>query len=110
MAGSWSGSFSPIRARTSPSSATLADALEAGGEIKVWLDEREIDYGENIVLKIADGLDADFVLLILSPDSVDSKWVKEEWTDAYWEQVVKPARKACRRSLPRMPHPPAAAQ
>jgi TIR domain len=55
----------------------LADALEAGGEIKVWLDEREIDYGENIVLKIADGLDADFILLILSPDSVDSKWVKK---------------------------------
>jgi hypothetical protein len=40
------------------------------------------------MLKIADGLDADFVLLILSPDSVDSKWVKEEWTDAYWEQPV----------------------
>lgn len=66
---------------------SLADAMEAGGEIKVWLDEREIDYGQNIVLKIADGLNADFVLLILSPDPVDSKWVKEEWTDAYWEQV-----------------------
>jgi hypothetical protein len=65
----------------------LADALEAGSEVKVWLDEREIDYGANIVLKIAEGLDADIVLLILSPDSVDSKWVKEEWTDAYWEHV-----------------------
>ena len=65
----------------------LADALEAGGELKVWLDEREIDYGANIVLKIAEGLDADVVLLILSPDSVDSNWVKEEWTDAYWEHV-----------------------
>jgi TIR domain len=28
----------------------LAAALEAGGEIKVWLDEREIEYGQNIVL------------------------------------------------------------
>jgi hypothetical protein len=36
------------------------------------------------VLRIADDLDADFVLLILSPASVDSKWVNEEWTDAYW--------------------------
>jgi hypothetical protein len=26
----------------------LAAALEAGGYIKVWLDEREIDYGENM--------------------------------------------------------------
>jgi tetratricopeptide (TPR) repeat protein len=65
----------------------LADALEAGDDVKVWLDEREIDYGANIVLKIGEGLDADVVLLILSPDSVDSKWVKEEWTDAYWEHV-----------------------
>jgi len=65
----------------------LADALEAGGEIKVWLDEREIDYGQNIVRRIQEGLDADFALLIFSPDSIDSKWVKEEWTDAYWEQV-----------------------
>src|SRR5262249_20097646 len=24
---------------------------------------------------------------ILSPDSVDSNWVKEEWTDAFWEQT-----------------------
>jgi hypothetical protein len=65
----------------------LADALETGGEIRVWLDEREIDYGENIVNKISDGLDSDVILLILSPDSADSRWVKEEWTDAYWEQV-----------------------
>jgi tetratricopeptide (TPR) repeat protein len=81
------GVFLSHSSKDKPFVRDLADALEAGGEIKVWLDEREIDYGENIVLKIADGLDADFVLLILSPDSVDSKWVKEEWTDAYWDQV-----------------------
>jgi hypothetical protein len=65
----------------------LADELETGGEIKVWLDEREIDYGENAVLKMSEGLDADAVLLILSPDSAESNWVREEWTDAYWDQV-----------------------
>ena len=65
----------------------LADELEAGGEIKVWLDEREIDYGDNSVLKMEEGLDADAVLLILSPDSVESNWVKEEWTDAFWDQT-----------------------
>jgi tetratricopeptide (TPR) repeat protein len=71
----------------------LADFLEAGGEIRVWLDEREIQAGENIVLKIGEGLDADAVLLILSPDSVGSRWVKEEWTDAFWEQTNSGARK-----------------
>jgi len=65
----------------------LARELEIGGEIKVWFDEHEIDYGENAVLKMEEGLDADAVLLILSPDSVDSNWVKEEWTDAFWDQT-----------------------
>jgi tetratricopeptide (TPR) repeat protein len=65
----------------------LAGFLRQDDRIKVWLDEAEIRPGDNIVSKIADGLDADVVLLILSPDSVDSQWVKEEWTDAYWEQV-----------------------
>jgi hypothetical protein len=34
---------------------TLADELETGSEIKVWLDERDIGYGENIVAKIGQG-------------------------------------------------------
>jgi hypothetical protein len=65
----------------------LADFLTGSGEIQVWLDEREIAPGQNIVSRIGEGLDAEFVLLILSPDSVDSSWVKEEWTDAFWEQI-----------------------
>jgi tetratricopeptide (TPR) repeat protein len=87
------GVFLSHSSKDKPFVRDLANALEAGGEIKVWLDEREIDYGQNIVLKIAEGLDADFVLLILSPDSVDSKWVKEEWTDAYWDQVENQSTK-----------------
>jgi hypothetical protein len=76
----------------------LADAPEAGGEIKIWLDEREIDYGQNIVLKIEEGLDANVVLLILSPDSVDSKWVKEDWTAAYGTRPIASAPSSLRSS------------
>ncbi len=65
----------------------LADFLGGDGQIQVWLDEREIGPGQNIVGRIEEGLEADFILLILSPDSVDSNWVKEEWTDAFWEQT-----------------------
>jgi len=65
----------------------LAAALAEDGQIKVWLDEAEIAPGDNIVTKIAQGLDSDFVLFILSPDSIASNWVKEEWTDAFWEQT-----------------------
>jgi tetratricopeptide (TPR) repeat protein len=65
----------------------LADALERDGQIKVWLDERDICPGQNIVTRIKEGLKADFVVLILSPDSVESSWVEEEWTDAFWQQT-----------------------
>ena len=65
----------------------LASFLETDSQIKVWLDEREIQPGDNIVHKIEEGLEADIILLILSPDSVESNWVKEEWTDAFWEQT-----------------------
>jgi hypothetical protein len=65
----------------------LADHLQRDGQIKVWLDERAISPGANIVQKIAEGLDSDFVLLIISPDSINSAWVEEEWTDAFWDQT-----------------------
>jgi hypothetical protein len=65
----------------------LAAALERDGEIKVWLDEGEIAPGDNIVTKIQGGLDSDFVLFVMSPDSIASNWVREEWTDAFWEQT-----------------------
>jgi TIR domain len=51
------GVFLSHSSKDKPFVRDLAAALEAGGEIKVWLDEREIDYGQNIVLRIADGLD-----------------------------------------------------
>jgi len=67
----------------------LAEALEEGGQIKVWIDEGEIAPGDNIIRKIGECLESDFVLFVLSPDSVASNWVKEEWTDAFWEQTNK---------------------
>lgn len=65
----------------------LADFLEREGDIKVWLDEREIAHGQNIVGSIGEGLDSDFILIVLSPESVSSAWVTEEWTHGFWEQT-----------------------
>jgi hypothetical protein len=50
VAGSWSRSFSHS-GKDKPFVRDVAAALEAGGEIKVWLEKR--------VLKIADGQVAD---------------------------------------------------
>lgn len=53
-----------------------------------WLDEWEILGGESIPTRIADGLnESDFVLVVLSKDSVESPWVENEWQAKYWEEV-----------------------
>jgi tetratricopeptide (TPR) repeat protein len=62
--------------------------LEQGGEIECWLDIYEIGYGDNIASRIDYGLrECGIALLFLSPASMESKWVREEWTAAYWTQV-----------------------
>ena len=49
-------------------------------DIGVWFDEWKIVVGDSIAQKISRGLeDADFVVLILTDDSVASGWVEKEW-------------------------------
>lgn len=56
----------------------VADALQTEG-IKVWLDERELRVGDSLWDEIGRGIDnADFMLLLVSPRSVASPWVKRE--------------------------------
>src|SRR3954454_8337816 len=53
--------------------------LEDGGDIECWLDEGEIDFGQNIAAQINEGLRrAELLLLFLSPDSQKSDGVGEE--------------------------------
>src|SRR3954454_2704348 len=66
----------------------IKHGLEDGGDIKCWLDEGEIDFGQNIAAQINEGLRrSDLLLLFLSPDSMKSNWVEEEWTAKYWSGV-----------------------
>jgi hypothetical protein len=67
----------------------LAAALERDVEIKVSLDEGEIVPAATSSTKSPPASNPIFVLVIMSPDAVGPKWVKEEWTDAYWEQTNK---------------------
>ena len=53
-----------------------------------WLDEWKIRAGESIPKAIADGLDAcDFVVVVLSENAIQSKWVEREWHEKYWDEV-----------------------
>lgn len=56
----------------------LAEEL-AGSDIDVWIDKQNIKVGDSIIGKIAEGIRAaDFLIVVLSQASVQSRWVREE--------------------------------
>lgn len=66
----------------------LARDMKRAG-IKVWIDEAEIKIGDSIVDKIGKGIDeADYVVVVLSPNSVDSPWVQRELQVATHQEIV----------------------
>ncbi len=67
----------------------LAADLERAG-IDVWYDRWEIGVGDSIVSKINAGLkESDYVIAVISPDSVQSKWVTLEINAALIESLGK---------------------
>jgi len=60
----------------------LADRLKRDG-VDVWIDHLEIRIGDSIHNKINEGLaKSDFLIVVLSKDSVKSRWVREELNSA----------------------------
>jgi len=54
----------------------------------VWLDEWIIKVGDSIPKKINEGLEeCDFVLVILSKNSIKSNWVEREWHSKYCDEI-----------------------
>jgi hypothetical protein len=69
--------------------AIVATDLMMSG-IAVWLDEWEIVVGHSISQKIQRGLQAaDFVVVILTRNSVASGWVEKEWQSKIGEEASK---------------------
>lgn len=53
-----------------------------------WLDEWEIKVGESIPEKIEEGVDeAHYVIVVLSENAINSKWVEREWHSKYWDEI-----------------------
>ncbi|KAF6585925.1 toll/interleukin-1 receptor domain-containing protein [Paenibacillus sp. EKM211P] len=62
------------------------DLAEAGHN--PWLDEWRIKVGESIPRSISIALkESEYVLVILSKNSIESKWVQEEWCSKYWDEI-----------------------
>jgi hypothetical protein len=71
----------------------VARDLESQG-VDVWLDEWSIRPGESISSKIEEALqEYDLFLIVLTPSSVQSEWVKEELRVAYRLRIGKSRQK-----------------
>lgn len=57
-------------------------------DIKVWLDKWDIELGANVTEDISNGLEESrFLLVVITKNSLKSKWVKEEWTNKYNDEI-----------------------
>ncbi|RKY18091.1 MAG: hypothetical protein DRP63_02625 [Planctomycetota bacterium] len=67
----------------------LAQDLKEMGH-QPWLDEWEIKVGECIVTKIEEGVSvSDYMVIVLTQDSISSGWVEKEWKSAYWREIER---------------------
>ncbi len=67
----------------------LADDLTTAGA-KVWFAEGEIEIGDSLLGKIEKGIgEADYLAVILSPNSINSKWVQIEVNAALSEEIIE---------------------
>lgn len=61
----------------------IAATLESD-TISVWYDDWKIDFGDSISAAVDKGIStSDYLAIVLTPDSVTSKWVMHEWSAAY---------------------------
>jgi RNA-directed DNA polymerase len=66
----------------------LEAALASAG-VRVWLDAKQIAWGDNIVEKINEGLaKSKFVILVLSPAFVTSKWPVHEMNSVLSREIT----------------------
>lgn len=66
----------------------LAAFLERGAGVEVLLEEGEMHPGADLIAKVEEGLSADVVLVLLSPEAVPPRWVLERWKSVFWEQAA----------------------
>lgn len=67
----------------------LAAFLERGAGVEVLVEEGEMLPGGDLIAKVEEGLSADVVLVLLSPESVPARWILERWKSVFWEHAAE---------------------
>jgi len=67
----------------------LAAFLERGAAVEVLLEEGEMPAGGDLIAKVEEGLAADVVLVMISPEAVPARWVLERWRPVFWDQAAE---------------------
>lgn len=66
--------------------AETIDGNSAARQLAVFFDEWDIDYGENFVNRMNNGLNvARYLVVVMSPEFFESGWTNFEWTDVVAE-------------------------
>lgn len=67
----------------------LAAFLERGAGGEVLLEEGEMAPGADLIAKVEEGLAADVVLVLLSPEASPPRWVLERRKSVFWDQAAE---------------------
>jgi len=65
----------------------LAGFLEFGCNFTCSVDDGQIGENQDLIAKAEEGLSADVLLLLLSPSSSPTRWVRERWEPVLFEQA-----------------------
>ena len=72
---------------------SLAEFLERGADVQVYLDEGEMRAGEELAGKAREARMADIAIVLFSRESMPSRWPRAQWEDAL---VNEPAAEGVR--------------
>ncbi len=65
----------------------LAGFLEFGCNLTCYVDDGQIGENQDLIAKAEEGLCADVLLLLLSPSSSPTRWVREHWEPVLFDQA-----------------------
>jgi hypothetical protein len=67
----------------------IAEFLERGADVRVFLEDGEIREGEDILSKARDARTADLALVLFSRESMPGRWRREQWQPALVDEPAE---------------------